>query len=396
MGPALDEAERALVCASWARAADAAASARRLARTPPERAAAECVWVQATYKLGALGASHEADARRAVGDGGEPFEPATLLLWSTLVLADDDEAPRGFEETPPSPADHRTPSSPVPPRASPSDRAAAAEKALRHIFREAETRRVRHRARLSDEDDAPAAARPGGSRASQTSAALVPDDVLTPAAWLLAVRCLCELGDDPEGAAEWLAGEWAAVPSPARDALADRVADERRKKQERNRTSSANGAGTESRGTMGTKGTTGTTGTESRGTGKPAGIPISGDASPTSPLDGRSDPAVSRVDAACAANAVANGASPSSERGPTGTVTYADRAFRPLVAAWNDVAGTALDADDFGTRVGAVAAAGVAVAVAYSVVVEAKRAVGKKGGVGRWLGDVGREIARWM
>jgi hypothetical protein len=104
---------------------------------------------------------------------------------------------------------------------------------------------------------------------------------------------------------------------------------------------------------------------------------------------------VSRVDAANARASPSSPPSPS-ERGPTGTVTYADRAFRPLVAAWNDVAGTALDADDFGTRVGAVAAAGVAVAVAYSVVVEAKRAVGKKGGVGRWIGDVGRQIARWI
>ena len=40
MGSALDEAERALVTGSWSKASDAAATARRVARTAPDRVAA--------------------------------------------------------------------------------------------------------------------------------------------------------------------------------------------------------------------------------------------------------------------------------------------------------------------------------------------------------------------
>ena len=96
MGSALDEAERALVTGSWSKASDAAATARRVARTAPDRVAAECVWVQAEYKLGRLGETHEGDARRVTGVGGDPLEPQTLLLWSRLTLAD---APRARPET---------------------------------------------------------------------------------------------------------------------------------------------------------------------------------------------------------------------------------------------------------------------------------------------------------
>ena len=72
MGASLDEAERLLVSASWSRASDAAAAARRVARTRDERVAAECVWVQAEYKLGRLGASRPGRTRVA------PREPARI------------------------------------------------------------------------------------------------------------------------------------------------------------------------------------------------------------------------------------------------------------------------------------------------------------------------------
>ena len=52
MGSALDEAERALVTGSWSKASDAAATARRVARTAPDRVAAECVWRRGLTKKG--------------------------------------------------------------------------------------------------------------------------------------------------------------------------------------------------------------------------------------------------------------------------------------------------------------------------------------------------------
>ena len=49
---ALDDAERLLVSGSFERAKGEAAAARKDARSTSERVAAECVWIQAEYKLG--------------------------------------------------------------------------------------------------------------------------------------------------------------------------------------------------------------------------------------------------------------------------------------------------------------------------------------------------------
>ena len=103
---ALDDAERFLVSGSFERAKGEAAAARKDARSTSERVAAECVWIQAEYKLGGL-TRHDLDAARMVTGFGEEFHRASVLLWSRLRLAD--------------PTD-------------PAEAEAAAEKALTRIF----------------------------------------------------------------------------------------------------------------------------------------------------------------------------------------------------------------------------------------------------------------------
>ena len=103
---ALDDAERLLVSGSFERAKGEAAAARKDARSTSERVAAECVWIQAEYKLGGL-TRHDLDAARMVTGFGEEFHRASVLLWSKLRLAD--------------PTD-------------PAEAEAAAEKALTRIF----------------------------------------------------------------------------------------------------------------------------------------------------------------------------------------------------------------------------------------------------------------------
>ena len=103
---ALDDAERLLVSGSFERAKDEAAAARKDARSTSERVAAECVWIQAEYKLGGL-TRHDLDAARMVTGFGEEFHRASVLLWSKLRLADPIE---------------------------PAEAEAAAEKALTRIF----------------------------------------------------------------------------------------------------------------------------------------------------------------------------------------------------------------------------------------------------------------------
>ena len=106
MMTALDDAERFLVSGSFERAKGEAAAARKDARSTSERVAAECVWIQAEYKLGGL-TRHDLDAARMVTGFGEEFHRASVLLWSRLRLAD--------------PTD-------------PAEAEAAAEKALTRIF----------------------------------------------------------------------------------------------------------------------------------------------------------------------------------------------------------------------------------------------------------------------
>jgi len=84
---ALDDAERLLVSGSFERAKGEAAAARKDARSTSERVAAECVWIQAEYKLGGL-TRHDLDAARMVTGFGEEFHRASVLLWSRLRLAD--------------------------------------------------------------------------------------------------------------------------------------------------------------------------------------------------------------------------------------------------------------------------------------------------------------------
>ena len=103
---ALDDAERLLVSGSFERAKGEAAAARKDARSTSERVAAECVWIQAEYKLGGL-TRHDLDAARMVTGFGEEFHRASVLLWSKLRLADPIE---------------------------PAEAEAAAEKALTRIF----------------------------------------------------------------------------------------------------------------------------------------------------------------------------------------------------------------------------------------------------------------------
>ena len=106
MMTALDDAERFLVSGSFERAKGEAAAARKDARSTSERVAAECVWIQAEYKLGGL-TRHDLDAARMVTGFGEEFHRASVLLWSRVRLAD--------------PTD-------------PAEAEAAAEKALTRIF----------------------------------------------------------------------------------------------------------------------------------------------------------------------------------------------------------------------------------------------------------------------
>ena len=210
MGSALDEAERALVTGSWSKASDAAATARRVARTAPDRVAAECVWVQAEYKLGRLGETHEGDARRVTGVGGDPLEPQTLLLWSRLKLADAPRAQPGTSD------DDRK-----------ARRAeASAADALAGVFREAFRRR-----RFSD-----------ATRAENIEDAIDDDGddgdasaiarTVSAAAWLYCVDVLCARRRDPDAAAEWLRANYASLPSPARESLADVVSAARAKEKE--------------------------------------------------------------------------------------------------------------------------------------------------------------------
>ena len=209
MGSALDEAERALVTGSWSKASDAAATARRVARTAPDRVAAECVWVQAEYKLGRLGETHEGDARRVTGVGGDPLEPQTLLLWSRLTLAD---APRARPET-----------NEDDPKARRAE--ASAADALAGVFREA----FRRRQRCATESHQPSASTVRRDAIDQSSDGSSDDKssddeaTATAAAWLYCVDVLCARRRDPKAAAEWLRANYASLASPAREKLADVV-----------------------------------------------------------------------------------------------------------------------------------------------------------------------------
>ena len=210
MGSALDEAERALVTGSWSKASDAAATARRVARTSPDRVAAECVWVQAEYKLGRLGETHEGDARRVTGVGGDPLEPQTLLLWSRLKLADAPRAQPGTSD------DDRK-----------ARRAeASAADALAGVFREAfRRRRFSDATRAENIEDAVDDDGDDGD-ASATAR------TVSAAAWLYCVDVLCARRRDPDAAAEWLRANYASLPSPARESLADVVSAARAKEKE--------------------------------------------------------------------------------------------------------------------------------------------------------------------
>ena len=150
---ALDDAERLLVSGSFERAKGEAAAARKDARSTSERVAAECVWIQAEYKLGGL-TRHDLDAARMVTGFGEEFHRASVLLWSRLRLAD--------------PTD-------------PAEAEAAAEKALTRIFE----RTLAERRKPKEDGDKDA-------------------EIVPSAAWLYAVHLTSQRRGRVQDARAWL------------------------------------------------------------------------------------------------------------------------------------------------------------------------------------------------
>ena len=152
----MDDAERLLVSGSFERAKSEAAAARQGAGSTSERVAAECVWIQAEYKLGGL-TRHDLDAARMAAGFGEEFHRASALLWSRLRLAN--------------PAD-------------PAEAEAAAEKALQRIFERTLVDRRGGRRDEEGDDDA---------------------EILPGAAWLYAVHLTSRRRRRPRDARTWLA-----------------------------------------------------------------------------------------------------------------------------------------------------------------------------------------------
>ena len=151
----MDDAERLLVSGSFERAKIEAAAARQGAGSTSERVAAECVWIQAEYKLGGL-TRHDLDAARMAAGFGEEFHRASALLWSRLRLAN--------------PAD-------------PAEAEAAAEKALQRIFERTLVDPRGGRRDGEGDDDA---------------------DILSGAAWLYAVHLTSQRRRRPRDARTWL------------------------------------------------------------------------------------------------------------------------------------------------------------------------------------------------
>lgn len=151
----MDDAERLLVSGSFERAKIEAAAARQGAGSTSERVAAECVWIQAEYKLGGL-TRHDLDAARMAAGFGEEFHRASALLWSRLRLAN--------------PAD-------------PAEAEAAAEKALQRIFERTLVDPRGGRRDGEGDDDA---------------------DILPGAAWLYAVHLTFQRRRRPRDARTWL------------------------------------------------------------------------------------------------------------------------------------------------------------------------------------------------
>jgi hypothetical protein len=337
MGSALDEAERALVTGSWSKASDAAATARRVARTAPDRVAAECVWVQAEYKLGRLGETHEGDARRVTGVGGDPLEPQTLLLWSRLTLAD---APRARPET-----------NEDDPKARRAE--ASAADALAGVFREA----FRRRQRCATETHQPSASTVRRDAIDQSSDGSSDDKssddeaTATAAAWLYCVDVLCARRRDPNAAAEWLRANYASLASPAREKLADVVSAAAAKDQHEKASSSSTT-------------TTDAEARKSRGT-VTARRSVSNEAS--------SSEEASAVFVAKDEETTRKRGSSFSRRTTNSLRATLDAGLGSIVDTVNESFGVSLDSKDTATRLGAAAAAVAAVAVAYAVVAEATR-----------------------
>ena len=338
MGSALDEAERALVTGSWSKASDAAATARRVARTAPDRVAAECVWVQAEYKLGRLGETHEGDARRVTGVGGDPLEPQTLLLWSRLTLAG---APRARPET-----------NEDDPKARRAE--ASAADALAGVFREAFRRRQR-RATESHQPSASTVRRDAIDQSSDGSSDDKSSDdeaTATAAAWLYCVDVLCARRRDPNAAAEWLRANYASLASPAREKLADVVSAARAAKDQHEKASSSSTT------------TTDAEARKSRGT-VTARRSVSNEAS--------SSEEASAVFVAKDEETTRKRGSSFSRRTTNVLRATLDAGLGSIVDTVNESFGVSLDSKDTATRLGAAAAAAAAVAVAYAVVAEATR-----------------------
>ena len=233
----LDEAERALVSASFSRASNAAAAARALARGPAERCAAECVWVQAEYKLGRL-STHAEDARRlrlattahlaeasahssprssffsVEGASVSSFERQALLLWCRLRMAHDGGGTGDLTHA--------------------ADAAAVTddvETALLSIFSEAEERAAN--AAPAPSPSSSSSSYPGGGVDASPPNARVDDDdadaaevevILGATAWLYAVQVLCERRADADAAGAWLERTWRLIPPAARTYLTEEVA----------------------------------------------------------------------------------------------------------------------------------------------------------------------------
>ena len=340
MGSALDEAERALVTGSWSKASDAAATARRVARTAPDRVAAECVWVQAEYKLGRLGETHEGDARRVTGVGGDPLEPQTLLLWSRLTLAD---APRARPET-----------NEDDPKARRAE--ASAADALAGVFREAFRRRQRCATESTESrqpsdrttDRTSTVRRDAIDQSSDGSSDDKSSDdtaTATAAAWLYCVDVLCARRRDPKAAAEWLRANYASLASPAREKLADVVSAAAAK--DRRLTTTTDAEARKPRDTV------------------TARRSVTNEAS--------SSEEASAVFVAKDEETTRKRGSSFSRRTTNSLRATLDAGLGSIVDTVNESFGVSLDSKDTATRLGAAAAAAAAVVVAYAVVAEATR-----------------------
>jgi hypothetical protein len=395
MGSALDNAERALVVGSFAKASACATAARAVARTGPAKVAAECVWVQAEYKRGGLGESVEGDARRVAGMSGDPFGNQTLLLWAKLKLvgaprwkASRPEGTTGGRRRPDSGGDSDSTCDCDRSNADAARAEAAAADALAFIFRDAARRHGDEYINTGTEDEDTNAGtencRKYSTHESENHA------TVASAAWLYAVAILCDRRGDCDGALDFVRGNFSSLPKGVGEMLVALVSSKR---------TSVGGLGGVTADTdvspSTADGTTaeGTAGADS----KPAGLEFGA----TQKTKTESAATNSRPDGRATGNDGAEGTRTRTSQEDTQSSSslsvyfrgfgqsafgLCNRGFASAVATTNETFGCSLRPDEKTAKLGGAIVSLAVVGFAYAAVVETKR------NPPQWL----RSIGRWI